>query len=82
MFEYKKTLKKGFLFIILSLPFMAIVSFLLSYFFNVPLWLNIFVNVLLGMILCFVFYLISVKIENRKKKKELTDGKPFDPFAD
>lgn len=82
MFEYKKILKKGFLLIALTLPFMAIVSFLLSYYFNVPLWLNIFANVLLGAILCFVFYLISVKIENRKKKKELTNGKPFDPFAD
>ena len=82
MLDFSKLLKKMVKYLAICLPFLLIVSALLISFYNVPLWLNILINVLLGIILCFIFELISVKIQKEKAKKEMSSPKKKDPFAD
>lgn len=82
MQDYKKTLKRIAIYLAICVPIIAVVSFLLSYFFDIPLWLNVFVNVLLGIILCFAFYVFSDKLRKRREEQNKDKPKKFDPFAD
>ncbi len=57
---------------------------LLTYVFSLiplPVWLIIMLNVIIGGLICLLVYIISDKIEQKKKTKQLLDPED-DPFSD
>ncbi|MBE7082546.1 MAG: hypothetical protein E7378_02560 [Clostridiales bacterium] len=79
-FDYTQTLKRGFIYLLIAAPFMAVLCVVLTIV-NCPFVLNLIITVALGgaiVLLC--MYIRSKKKE--KKDKENQGKKKFDPFRD
>ena len=79
-FDYSKTLKRGFIYLLIAAPFMAVLCVVLTIV-DCPFWLNLLITVALGgaiVLLC--IYIRSKRKE--KKDKENKGNKKFDPFRD
>ena len=81
-FDIKKTLKRGFLYLLIALPFMSIVAVLLTIV-KAPYVLILIATVVSGgcvVLLCFLIQ--SKRDEKRKLEQELNPSSKFDPFKD
>ncbi|MBQ7884990.1 MAG: hypothetical protein IJ318_02715 [Clostridia bacterium] len=79
-FDFKKTLKRGMIYLLIALPFMLIVGVLLNIA-NAPYWLSLIATVVVGGAVVLVCFLINAKLAEKKKQEQKNSGK-FDPFKD
>lgn len=79
--EMKKSAKLSGKLLIWAIPVVLVVSFLLTLA-SLPTWLIVLINIVVGGAVCFVVYIIYDKIEEKKKQKEKTEPKKYDPFSD
>lgn len=76
-----KTLKTGLIYLLIALPFVAVVAILLTMA-NSPLWVIMLCNVVTGGAVVLICYLVHNKIKEKRKEKERNGHKKFDPFKD
>ena len=79
--DVKKTVKKGFIYLLIAFPFVLVVATCLTII-NAPLWVILLCNVVTGGIVVFVSMVISNKIKEKKEKDKSNKPKAFDPFKD
>ncbi len=76
--QYKKDVKRIFIWLLILLPFLAVITFCFTYFLNMNNALNIFLLVIIGgfgvLILEFIYKKVQEKKANKPKKP--------DPYAD
>lgn len=77
----KSDYKRVGLYILVVFP-VIIATTILFTILNWPLWVMIFTNVVLGLAFCFIVYVISDKIKQKKIEKQKREPKKIDPFAD
>lgn len=81
-FDIKKTLKRGLIYMLIALPFMAVIAVLLTIV-KAPYFLTLTATVVAGggvVLLCFLIQ--SRRDEKRKIEQELNPSNQFDPFKD
>ena len=79
--DYKKALKRIWISFACLIPVLLLLSVGMS-FLEFPSWLVVIVNVILGGFVCLLVYIISDKVEDKKKLKKLLDMDTYDPFKD
>ena len=79
--DVKRTVKKGFIYLLVAFPFVLICSVFLTII-NAPVWATILCNVVVGGIVVVIEIFISNKIKERKEKENFGKPKQFDPFKD
>lgn len=81
-FDIKKTLKRGLVYMLIALPFMAVVAVLLTIV-NAPYFLILSATVVTGGGVVLLSFIIHSKREEKKKlEQEQNPSKQFDPFKD
>lgn len=81
-FDVKKTLKQGLIYMLIALPFMAVIGVLLTII-NAPYFLTLSATVIVGGCVVFVCFIIHSKREEKRKiEKENNPSNKFDPFKD
>ena len=81
-FDVKKTLKRGVIYMLIALPFMAIVAVLLTIV-KAPYFLILISTVVVGGGAVLICFLIQAKKDEKKRlEQELNPSKKFDPFKD
>lgn len=81
-FDVKKTLKRGFIYLLIALPFMAVVAVLLTIV-KAPYFLILSATVVIGGAVVLLCFLTQAKKDEKKKlEEELNPSKKFDPFKD
>ena len=81
-FDVKKTLKRGLIYMLIALPFMAVIAVLLTIV-NAPYFLILIATVVVGGCVVLISFLIQAKRDEKKKiNQELNPSKKFDPFKD
>lgn len=79
--EIKRNVKRTAWFIGIYFVFALFFAYLLSALY-IPQWLNMMILVVTAGIFYLLFWLVCVKIDNKKKEREESKPKDFDPFAD
>lgn len=79
-YDVKKTVKTGFLYLLIAFPFVLIVATVLTII-NAPLWAIMLCNIVTGGGVVFLAYIIHNKIKEKRNKNK-GQGKDFDPFRD
>ena len=80
-YDVKQTLKQGLIYLLIALPFVAVVAVALTII-NAPLWAVMLCNVTVGGVVVLVAYIVHNKIKEKRKQKEKNEPKKFDPFKD
>lgn len=81
-FDIKKTLKRGLIYLLIALPFMAVVAVLLTIV-KAPYFLVLIATVVAGGGVVLVCFIIQSKRDEKKKiEQELNPSSKFDPFKD
>ncbi len=78
--DYKKMLKRMWICVGCLIPVILIITYLFAVF-NFPVWLAIFLNVVIGGFICLLVYIIFDRIEEKKKLKDLLEPNDEDPFS-
>lgn len=76
--QYKKDVKRIFIWLLIMLPILAVVTFCFSYFLNMNNTLNVFLLVIIGGFGVLILELIYKKVQEKKEKQP----KKRDPYAD
>ncbi len=76
--QYKKDVKRIFIWLLILLPFLAIISFCFTYFLNMNNFLNIFLLVVIGGFGVLLLEFVYKKIQDKKMAKP----KKEDPYSD
>ena len=76
--QYKKEVKRIFIWLLILLPFLAVITFCFSYFLNMSNGLNIFLLVIIGGFGVLLLEFIYRKVQEKKEKQP----KKRDPYAD
>ena len=76
--EYKRDVKRMMIFLLIMLPFLAVITFCFDYFLHMDRVLNIFLLVVIGGFGVLIMELIYKKIQDKKAEKP----KKKDPYAD
>ncbi|MBO7508157.1 MAG: hypothetical protein J6T39_00740 [Clostridia bacterium] len=79
--EYKLAIKRVWICLACLVPFILILTALSSKL-GIPVWLAMVLNVVIGGLICLLVYIISDRIEQKKKVKKLLNPDNDDPFAD
>ncbi len=77
-YDFKKSVKRGLIYLLIAIPFMLVVSVVLTIV-KVPYWLTMLSTIVVGGIVIFVSFVINGKIDEKRKVKE---NDKFDPFRD
>lgn len=81
-FDIKKTLKRGCIYLLIALPFMAVIAVLLTIV-NAPYFLTLIATVVVGGGVVLVCFLIQSRRDEKKKIEQvLNPSNKFDPFKD
>ena len=80
-YDIKQTLKQGLIYLLIALPFVAIVAVLLTII-KAPVGVVMLCNIITGGIVVFVAYVIHNNIKEKRKQKQKDQPKKFDPFKD
>ena len=78
--DFKKTIKRGLIYLLIATPFMLVVAVLLTIV-KAPYWLTMLSTVVIGGIAVFICYIVNAKLDEKRKKKQQNSNK-FDPFKD
>lgn len=76
--QYKKDVKRIFIWLLIMLPILAVITFCFSYFLNMNNVLNVFLLVIIGGFGVLILELIYKKVQEKKEKQP----KKHDPYAD
>ena len=80
--EYKQMLKRIWICVACLIPVILLLTYLFSVV-KIPVWLAMVLNVIIGGIICLLVFIISDKIQQKKKaRRELGLEDTSDPFAD
>lgn len=79
--DVKKTLKIGLIYLLIALPFVFVVATVLTII-KAPLWVIMLCNITVGGTAVLVAYIVHNKIKEKRKEKESSGPKKFDPFKD
>ena len=79
--EYKKNIKRVWVCLLVLIPVILGLTIAWSDL-SLPFWLAMILNVLIGGLICLLVFIISDKIEQKKRVKKLLNPKDDDPFAD
>lgn len=79
-FDFKKTIKRGLIYLLIATPFMLVIAVLLTII-NAPYWLTMLATVVVGGLAVFICYIVNGKLDEKRKKKQ-QDSNKFDPFKD
>lgn len=80
-YDVKKTLKQGLIYLLIALPFVAVVAVALTIA-KVPPLVIMLCNVVTGGFVVLISYLIHCKMKEKKEQKMKNQPKKFDPFKD
>ena len=80
-YDIKKTVKQGFIYLLIAFPFVLISSILLTIV-KAPLFVVMFSNVVVGGGVIFVVWIIHNKIKEKRQNSKNDNTKKFDPFKD
>lgn len=78
--EYKRSVKRLWICVLWLMPVMLGLSVLFAEL-KFQFWLALLLNVVIGGFVCLLVYIISDKLEQRKKEKQLLEPEEFDPFS-
>lgn len=79
-YDVKKTVKQGFIYLLIAFPFVLIVATLLTIL-KAPLIVVMICNIVVGGGVVLIAWIVHTKIKD-KKAKEQKLGNKFDPFKD
>ena len=77
-YDIKKSIKRGFIYLLIALPFMLVVATILTIV-KAPQWLTMLSTVVIGGCIVLICAIIYSKLEEKRKKKN--EGK-YDSFRD
>ncbi len=78
--DYKKMLKRMWICVGCLIPVILLITYAFAVF-KFPVWLAIFLNVVIGGFICLLVYIIFDKIEEKKRLKNLLEPNDEDPFS-
>ena len=79
-YDIKKSIKRGCIYLLIAVPFMLIISVVLTIA-NAPYWLIMLATIVVGGGVVLLCVMINGKLEEKRKLKQKQDDK-FDPFRD
>lgn len=80
--EYKSNLKRVLIYLLILFPIIIIFSFIFSAIGIKSSPLIIFMDIIIGGALCFLFEIFYVKMKDKKETENKIKPKKFDPYAD
>ncbi len=79
--DMKVNIKRIWICVAILIPVFIILTYVFSLV-PLPVWLIMLLNVIIGGLICLLVYIISDRIEQRRKTKEILDPDNDDPFSD